>query len=332
MAHNCQLAHPYSPERVKEWPVVVEPKYDGVRVMVRVDKDWSVNSAVTHTSGPDSLRILYYTRNNKEITSLRNFDQYFWDLALEGRVTVFDGEVCGMKASDFNYVSGQVRQKSGPAQDVWYCLFDYQDLQTPFSSRRIWLYERLMKKHNRNTLAALRPGIQPIFMAPSHYACNDKEVQEMYEALLEEGHEGAMVKVLDAKYEFRRCYNWMKVKPELDMTVRVIRADEGLGKHVGRLGFLSCLTEDGVIVGVGGGFDDAERERIWKQWTDTPSELVGTLLDVGYQNRTDTGSLRFPKFLRWRHDINEKGSPNDGREETARDRFGSIGEDSSPEV
>lgn len=76
----------------------------------------------------------------------------------------------------------------------------------------------------------------------------------------------------------------------------------GQGKHQGRLGalvvgqFINGTLQS--MMSVGGGFDDALREEIWlnrKQYYLSVCEVVG-------KARFESGALRHPNFLRFRHD------------------------------
>jgi DNA ligase-1 len=81
------------------------------------------------------------------------------------------------------------------------------------------------------------------------------------------------------------------VKSFFDVEVTVLAHIPGKGKHEGRLGALRCrLDAPGavVLVDVGTGFTDAEREA---------PPPVGTTITVRYQELTPAGVPRFPVFV-----------------------------------
>jgi ATP-dependent DNA ligase len=138
--------------------------------------------------------------------------------------------------------------------------------------------------------------------------------------------EGAMLKDPMALYEKRKSAVWMKMKAEETEDLIVIGAYPGEPhtKYENCLGGL-VLDRNGVNVRVGGGFTDVEREEIWAQVEKDfakidPTQIVldktariynpgnagmgvlGRLLEVEYHEVTPDGSLRHPRFVRWRSD------------------------------
>lgn len=78
--------------------------------------------------------------------------------------------------------------------------------------------------------------------------------------------------------------------------LKVVGFRQGQGKHEGRLGALLCIDSAGVPTDVGGGFDDALREEVWKD----PDLFHGRWLQVEAKKKFESGSLRHPNFLSWR--------------------------------
>jgi ATP-dependent DNA ligase len=138
--------------------------------------------------------------------------------------------------------------------------------------------------------------------------------------------EGAMLKDPSAMYEKRKSAVWMKLKSEEteDLTVIGAYPGEPHTKYENCLGGL-VLDRNGVNVRVGGGFTDVEREEIWAQFEKDlakidPSQIamdktariynpgnfsmgvLGRLLEVEFHEVTPDGSLRHPRFVRWRSD------------------------------
>lgn len=126
--------------------------------------------------------------------------------------------------------------------------------------------------------------------------------------------EGVMVKDQNGPYEKRKCYGWMKLKAEETEDLRVIGAFPGepMTKYADCLGGL-IVDRNGVSVRVGGGFTDVERREIWdayqrdakvEHWPSPgPNpEILGRLIEVEYHEVTPDGSLRHPRFVRFRDD------------------------------
>jgi len=131
--------------------------------------------------------------------------------------------------------------------------------------------------------------------------------------------EGAIVKPLDGTYQKKRSRSWLKMKNEETEDLRVIDAFEGEGKYVGKLGGL-IVDRKGVSVRVGGGFSDAQREEFWRlykadqvrllghddiqpfEYQALGCEIIGRLIEVEFHEVTPDGSLRHPRFIRFRDD------------------------------
>lgn len=83
--------------------------------------------------------------------------------------------------------------------------------------------------------------------------------------------------------------------------VVIINAFEGEGKYRGSLGGIVVLHGN-VSVKVGGGFSDLQRQEFWEVWNNCRNSLEGRLVEVEYHEETPDGSLRHPRFIRFRDD------------------------------
>lgn len=141
--------------------------------------------------------------------------------------------------------------------------------------------------------------------------------------------EGAMVKTLYGAYEKKKSYTWLKIKPEetIDLFVVGFFNGEENAENENRLGGL-IVDHKGVEVRVGGGFKSNERDELWSDWIDDAGkiginpkvgfkpgfsvdpatvhgrgfELLGRMIEIEYNEVTPDGSLRHPRFIRFRDD------------------------------
>ena len=90
----------------------------------------------------------------------------------------------------------------------------------------------------------------------------------------------------------------MKLKDFHDVDLVIERLEAGTGRNKGRLGAI-VVKYSGVEVKVGSGFSDELRSMIW----DDPTNFIGRVVEVRYQEVTPDGSLRFPTFVCFRNDI-----------------------------
>lgn len=73
---------------------------------------------------------------------------------------------------------------------------------------------------------------------------------------------------------------------------------EGQGKFKGTLGGINGRTEGDVLVDVGGGFSDDERNSIWED----PGKYLNKWFEIEARAQFTSGSFRHPNFIRWRED------------------------------
>lgn len=276
---KVMLAHKMNPKRVV-FPVYMEPKLDGFRVLVSV-----------------GARVKFCSRLGNVFTSLAHYESDFKMLAATlGQVlgkplgTVwFDGEVV---TGDFAKTSSEVRRKDVLTEQAVFHIFDVQ-IKGSFLERTGALRKAIMR--------AKRDSIR---LVPSYRMQNWESVERTYAKWRSSGIEGAIIKTPDHFYQDGRSYDWLKMKDMDTVTCRVTGFEEGTGRLEGMLGALVCETADErysskVVVRVGTGISDAMRKEIWK----SPGDYFGALVDVACQAVTPAGSLRHPRFVNFRVEI-----------------------------
>jgi len=124
------------------------------------------------------------------------------------------------------------------------------------------------------------------------------------------GYEGIMIKDPYAAYECKRSTAWLKQKPFIEVTLKVVDIEEGTGRNEGRLGALVCEGEDdgrNIRVNVGSGFSDTDRDNIFRDKVSVVGYQVEVRADAVTQNQDGSYSLRFPRFKTFRgFEIGEK--------------------------
>lgn len=120
--------------------------------------------------------------------------------------------------------------------------------------------------------------------------------------------EGLMLRDAGAPYQYKRTDKLLKIKQWQDIECKVIGVKAGIGKHLGRLGAL-IVDYKGYVVAVGSGFNDQEREILWRELKEGgrlyDSLVNGELyIKVKYfeesQDADGNISLRFPTYLCFR--------------------------------
>ncbi|MEV5910825.1 ATP-dependent DNA ligase [Streptomyces sp. WAC 01325] len=285
----------------------VEEKLDGIRVQV-------------HRDG-DSVRL--YTRTLDDITD-RLPEVASAALELRGERFILDGEVIAFddtgRPRSFQETAGRVGSRVDvataaaevPVSPVFFDALsvDGHDLlDLPFTERHAEL-ARLVPEPMR-VRRALVSGPEDLPRAEGFLA-----------ETLERGHEGVVVKALDAPYSAgRRGASWLKVKPVHTLDLVVLAAEWGHGRRTGKLSnlHLGARTADGGFAMLGKtfkGMTDAmlawQTERLQElavrsdDWVVTVRpELVVEIAYDGLQRSTRYPAgvtLRFARVVRYRED------------------------------
>jgi DNA ligase-1 len=304
---DVMLAHPFKDHKHKvTYPVAVEPKLDGVRVVAFAD------------IGNKSVR--FFSRSGKEFTSFDLLKEPVMLAAMNfaiklsppfDPVIVFDGEVV---SGNFNKTVGDVRRKDEQMTDAKFCVFEamtraeFNDVNSKDECHTVgWHVDR--RRRLEATIPDAGPG-KVVFRLPSFQAVDEEGVYHLYNGMRDRGLEGIIVKSHQTFYAKKRSVAWLKVKGEESADLKVTGAFEGEGKYVGMLGGL-YVDRNGVQVAVGGGFSDDQRVEFWAAFRSEQEhgpacsdggEIVGRTIEVVYHEVTPDGSLRHPRFKRFRDD------------------------------
>ncbi len=285
----------------------VEEKLDGIRVQI-------------HRDG-DVVRL--YTRTLDDITD-RLPELTATALELRGERFILDGEVIAFdedgRPRSFQETAGRVGSRvdvttaaeAVPVSPVFFDALSVDDrdlLDLPFAERHAEL-ARLVPEPMR-VRRALVSGPEDVHQA-----------EEFLAETLKRGHEGVVVKSLDAPYSAgRRGASWLKVKPVHTLDLVVLAAEWGHGRRTGRLSnlHLGARTADGGYAMLGKtfkGMTDAmlawQTERLQELALDSSGHVVTVrpelVVEIAYDGlqrstRYPAGvTLRFARVVRYRED------------------------------
>ena len=298
---TCALAHDSANhEKKMTGKKQIEVKLDGVRVLA-VCKGGKVE---------------LFSRNGKQF---HNFPHIIKEIESVLAVKpapydcVLDGEVM---SKDFQDLMKQVHRKDGKAAtDSVLHLFDFIPLtdflqggwdkpQTYRSNLvKYWVIE------NQDLLEHVTScEWEEVDLSTEE---GNRRFVELNKTAVDGGYEGVMIKDVDAPYECKRTHAWLKAKPFIEITLKVVDVEEGTGRNEGRLGAVIVEGEDdgyNYRLNCGSGFTDSQRDEFWTQRAD----LIGQLIEIRADARTksqdsDTYSLRFPRFKTFRgFEVGEK--------------------------
>jgi len=291
---GCMLAHDGAkhPKKIAG-ECYVEYKYDGVRVIAIVQN----GSATLHS------------RNGKLLENFPHIEESLSKPEFNG--LVFDGEVM---SDDFQTLMKQVHRKEGAqTQDAYLALFDMITLDE-FNAGGT----DLDAKERRTRLTTIRPlfddNIKLVDVTLVNFDTEEgqAEFNKLNKIALDEGYEGLMIKPIKEGYKCKRSHAWLKIKPFIEVTLKVVDLEEGTGKNEGLLGALVVEGEDDgkfFHLNVGSGLTDEHREQIWANQDAVIGQLVEIRADAATQSQDadDVWSLRFPRFKTFRgFDLGEK--------------------------
>ena len=283
---SCMLAHDGAkhPKKIKG-NCLVEYKYDGVRVIAIVK-----NSKAT-----------LYSRNGKIFHNFPHIESALSKAKYNN--TVFDGEVM---SDDFQALMKQVYRKSGAkTDDAYLALFDMLPLKE-FNKGKSKLNSLARKEELNNLSNTFEDVIKLVDYEIINFdnESGQKKFSDMNKEALDKGFEGLMIKPNDNFYECKRSHAWLKIKPFIEVTLKIVDIQEGTGKHEGKLGAFHVEGDDDgkfFSLSVGSGLTDDDREKFWA----AKDKLIGRLVEIRADAVTQSiegehFSLRFPRFKNFR--------------------------------
>ena len=320
----------------------VEDKYDGIR-------------AQAHSSRGE-VRI--FSRTLDDVTG--SFPELIEPLQAFADDVILDGEIVAWEVPEGSRTAGRSSGRALPFSElqkrlgrklvsstimrsvpVAYVVFDIlyagNELMIERPLReRAQVLDQVFASANRRATArtpdpqgrlAFEPAVEiapypPVLRAPALRADSEQHLAELFEAALERGNEGLMIKDLESPYTpGRRGRSWVKLKRELaTLDAVVTSAEYGHGKRVGVLSDYTFAVRSGEkLANVGkaySGLTDAEIAELTQWfvahtvqdhgfWREVEPKIV---LEVAFNavmrsDRHDSGyALRFPRILRTRQD------------------------------
>jgi len=203
---------------------------------------------------------------------------------------VFDGEIMGTDWNDSMKISRKYNRDSSCLK---YNIMDsiYLDEWLEESEEK----EPIISRYNRLLDIFSSFNSKWIKIIPHTIMDAEEDILNFYSYCLDCGFEGIVLKEFSSAYDKKRT--WLKKKPTETYDLAIATCIEGTGKNKGKLGAFA-VDFNGVIVDVGSGISDDQREEFWAE----KEELIGMVIEVKADTVTKDGSLRFPRFKSLRKD------------------------------
>ena len=287
---SCPLAHDSANHEKKMiGDKQIEIKLDGVRVLTIIRKN----------------KVEMFSRNGKQFHNFGHIIEEIEKVIKENPTPydlVLDGEVM---SANFQDLMKQVHRKDGKeTKDAVLHLFDLCPLTNFQKGRwetnqaeRSLLVKEWVSKHS-----ILLKHVQTLEW--ENVNLDNIEGQnrfvELNKSAVEGGYEGVMIKDPQAMYECKRTHSWLKSKPFIEVTLKVVSVEEGTGRNEGRLGAILVEGQDDgykYSLSCGSGFSDIQRDEYWSKRDDLIGQLVEIRADAKTRSQdAETFSLRFPRF------------------------------------
>jgi len=286
------------PTAVQNKRFYITEKLDGCRAFVTVE----------HCRDDEEPEIHIYSRTGRPYDGLVDIEhELYWVARNEKRDFYLDGELIitnrdAMPSKEAFKQTSQILRTDGEKHGITFNVFDYLSRDEwikkkgtrPYWARREWLDDMRFFSDAVKIVPVLYSGTD----VEQIYRCHDDEKAKQ--------HEGIMINLSDAVYEFKRTKSLLKVKTMNDVDLKVVGANRGIGRNFNTLGSL-IVDFDGTEVAVGSGFTQNERDYIWAD----VNSYIGRIAIIQYfeviTNKDGTKSLRFPIFKGWRNDVDVPG-------------------------
>ena len=208
-------------------PAAIEWKIDGARIQA-------------HRRG-DEVRV--FTRNLADITD-RSPEVVTVLQSLAVGSIVLDGEVIALRPDRRPHPFQVTMSRFGSKVNIE--TLPRELPLTPFFFDCLHLNgEDLIDLPTQERTAALEEAVPSRHRVPREIVDDIGAAESFFESALENGHEGVMIKSLDAPYEAgRRGSGWLKVKPVHTLDLVVLAAEWGSGRRRGWLSNLHLGARD----------------------------------------------------------------------------------------
>lgn len=252
------------------YPVYVQPKLDGVRLLI--DKDRPFSRTLKESPGGN---ILY---------DLLCDSKFFSDK----ESIVLDGEIYNHTLKkNFNKITSLARTETYECKEtaeeakklIQYWVYDFFDKERPdlTFSVRMKMLEKMLEDN------------PSIVFVPAKKVENEEELEEAYAQFLSEGYEGLMVRT-DTAYEQKRTEALLKYKPMETEEFELVGVIEGKGNRSGGAGKLVLKAKNGNTfeANIKGGFE------LYTRILKDQEKLIGSMVTARYQNLTPDKEV--PRF------------------------------------
>ncbi len=270
--YEPMLAKEYDIKKVK-FPVMVQPKLDGIRCLVHVE---------------DGGSFLAFSRNGKPLSLPAHIEEDLRKCIRESELRcpgkVFDGELYGHGLS-FQETMSRVKRLSTRHEDILaikYCIYDLVSEDLFFCQRTAIVQE--FTKYGTIGVEGVR----------TQSCGSETEVELFHSSCVASGYEGSMVRTYSDFYHVgKRSWALMKKKDWQEGDFKIVDILEGEGKNAGTAVFVMEMSPGGPQFKATSPGTYEQKSAAW--WD--RNKLRGKICSVKYFELTDAGIPRFPEAI-----------------------------------
>lgn len=284
-----------------EFPYYMQPKLDGNRCMIRVEKDGTITK---------------WSREGNTFYNLEHLDERLWHVArhflVREKEIIFDGELFTFEMP-FKDINGTLKSPKKNLEELnGRELEKAQDQLARRQKIQFWIYDVVTPRMFLSRVEVLdainyQYGIPrgsttltakqaPIVLTNTVLVKDQDEADDFHEKHIQDGYEGSIIRLPQGLYKHGRSRALLKRKDFKDAEFKIIRIDE-MKKAPGQ-GVYICEGPNGQEFGATPKCSHEERKYIFEH----PEEYIGKQLTVVFFEIYEDGTPRFPVGLRIRED------------------------------
>tara|TARA_R110002153_G_scaffold58217_1_gene159652 strand:+ start:3087 stop:4430 length:1344 start_codon:yes stop_codon:yes gene_type:complete len=186
--------------------------------------------------------------------------------------------------------------KDGVMYQVWDCIdLAYYGNKSKYPVSNEIRCAKLKEMYDKYLQRCMEEMVEPkIILIDRWERVTMEEAHVIFEDLVKEGYEGAILKDMDAGWvDNGKPSTCVKLKRKDPADLIVVGMEEGKGKATGMMGMVLLESSDGLIkVGCGSGFSDEQRIHYWN------NDPTGSIFETKYDSVTqDKKTLQKSLFL-----------------------------------
>lgn len=135
------------------------------------------------------------------------------------------------------------------------------------------------------------PSINPV----ETFICStEEELQNIYNGLIEQRHEGGILRNMNSPYQFKRSKDLLKIKPENDAEFRITGISEGQGNWAGKAKIISLKSLDVSQYEFNATFKGSMEDA--KKCLEEKDKWIGEIVTIKYNGFTGLGVPNYAQF------------------------------------